>query len=77
MGCGCGGGRGGSAGLRGVGARPVTTPRRGTIVTPRTLTPSERRQLVAQQTSTVPAFSAQRREVERKRRLAIQQALNR
>ena len=74
MGCGCKGGRLGG-GVRGVGHRPVTTPRMGTLVTPRTLGPTAKRQLAR-----IPSpglHSAQRREIERKRRLAIMNALGR
>jgi hypothetical protein len=74
MGCGCGGGKKLGGGVRGAGHRPVSTPRRGSLTVPRGISPTERRALVT--TDQVSSFSAQRREIERKRRLAIQRALN-
>jgi len=81
MGCGCG--RKTSAtgmrvtGLRGVGTNPNHTPRQGRIVTPRTMPPTMVRQAqmkAMQEAQTPPNYSLQRREVERKRRLAILKA---
>jgi len=73
MACGCSKRLGG--GVRGVGHNPISTPRRGTLVVPRAISPTERREL--NQPNPRQFFSAQRREIERKRRLAIQHASGR
>jgi hypothetical protein len=77
MGCGCRGGGGSGGGVRGVGSRPITTPRGRTAIVPRGLGPTELRQIASRQATGPTHFSAQRREIERKRRLAIQQSLGR
>lgn len=82
MSCGCGGGRKTSAtgsritGMRGIGSSSVSTPRQGRIVTPRIIPPTMVRQsqMQAAAAQVTPAMSMARREVERKRRLAILKA---
>ena len=83
MGCGCGGKKGG---VRGVGRRPIVTPRnrsisRGTPRSPRTLQrlereaaaapPANARQLSMKQNANKSETAQKRIQIERKRRLAI------
>jgi hypothetical protein len=73
MGCGCGGKKN-NAGLRGVGKRPITAPRQNTqrqnqpSAQPMSFRPT-------QPNPTTVNYNAQRREIERKRRVAIMKAL--
>ena len=72
MGCGCGKGKKGRAGPR--GARPTGTTRSRSARRPNRLTPTEQRR-IDQENQTLRHLSLRRREIERKRRLAIQKAL--
>ena len=72
---GCGGCRGNSMRNRRSGARALFTPNRIRSSPSRTLTPSEKRILEMKANEKPVQTTAARREIDRKRRLAIRNAL--
>lgn len=76
----CGSCGGGMKGFKSVRTRPLYAPQ-GVAVKPKGLTPTEKRALEAQAAAVQPGetgtMTAARREIERKRRLAIAKTLGR